>query len=116
MANDTVLYQGEDSNIIFDLSDDVFADLADVIIGVRIDKTVKRIYKKTEVDATKQVLAVDDEDNKCRILLRREDTLPWPKGLLIFEITLVYTDADFPAGRHDTEVVPVGNFGETLTR
>jgi len=116
MAQDVVLYQGEDSPIVFDLGTDVFADLTDVIIGVRIDKTLKKTYKKSESDAAKQVLEVEDEASKCCILLNRTDTLQWPKGLLVFEITLVYEDEDYPSGRHDTEVVPVGQFGETLTR
>lgn len=110
-----LMYKGEDTPIIINLGTDVFADLPEVIVGIVINKVLKKTWKKTETDPEIQVLPVVDEPNQCQVLVFRDDSNAWDAGLIVLEITLVFTDVNFPDGRHDMEVFNIGELVPSLT-
>lgn len=116
----TTLFRGEDSEIILDLGDTEFGDLADVIVGVRVNDTLVKTLKKTNAAGPTQVVSAD-LDTQCIVRLFRSETRSWaipnPPNVakLILEVTLVHTDAAFPQGRHETQVIYLCNFSPALT-
>jgi len=90
------LYTGEDITIVIDLVDDIFTDMADVIVGVLINDNLMVSFKKT----SGTVYAVTGDVNQCSVKLTRAITKTWEAGMLSMEITKVFTDSNYPSGKH----------------
>lgn len=90
------LYTGEDVTITIDLVDNTFAELGDVIVGVAINEVLKITFKKS----ASTVVAISGQPNKCAVKLTRAVTKNWVAGMLSMEITKVFTDGDYPSGKH----------------
>jgi hypothetical protein len=90
------LYTGEDITIVIDLVDDIFTDMADVIVGVLINENLMVSFKKT----SGTVYAVTGDANQCSVKLTRAITKTWEAGMLSMEITKVFTDSNYPSGKH----------------
>lgn len=94
MAN--VIYKGEDSTIVIDLDDVVFSSLLDVFVGVNIAGKLVKTYKKS----TDGVVPVVGDVNQCKFKIVRSDSQNWGSGMLALVVTLVFSDSDFPNGKH----------------
>lgn len=90
------LYTGEDITIVIDLVDDEFSLMADVIVGVLINEILVVSFKKT----AGTVYAVAGDVNQCSVRLTRAITKTWNPGTLAMEITKVFTDGNYPSGKH----------------
>jgi len=77
------LYTGEDITIVIDLVDDIFTDMV-----VSFKKTSGTVY------------AVTGDANQCSVKLTRAITKTWEAGMLSMEITKVFTDSNYPSGKH----------------
>lgn len=96
----------EDKPIVFTLKDAAgaaqnFADLDDVQVVLAINKVAVATYKASDEPAT--VVAISGEDDKCKILITKEQQTSWHTGLLEVQITTVITDSDFSGGRHTSQ-------------
>lgn len=100
MITEANVYTGEDSEIVINLVDVNFSALADVIVGVITNKVLRKTLKKTSVVAANQVVAHPTDTKKCIARIFRAETTLWAKGPFVLEVTLVYVDAGFPAGKH----------------
>ena len=90
------LYTGEDVTITIDLVDNKLSELSDIVVGVAINEVLKVTFKKT----SSTVFAVDGEPNQCYVKLTRAVTQNWVAGMLSMEITKVFSDSDYPSGKH----------------
>lgn len=90
------LYTGEDITVVIDLVDDEFNQLADVIVGVLINDNLMVSFKKT----SNTVYSVAGDVNQCAVRLTRAVTKTWEAGMLSMEITKVFTDSNYPSGKH----------------
>lgn len=106
------LYTGEDVTIVIDLVDDEFTLMADIIVGVIINDQLQVTFKKTAGN----VYAVDNDPNQCAIRLTRATTKTWLSGMLSMEITKVFTDADYPSGKHVIYKDNIVEFVNALTK
>lgn len=106
------LYTGEDVTIVIDLVDDVFSSMADVIVGVIINDQLQITFKKS----LNTVVAVDSDQNQCAVRLTRAVTKTWLSGMLSMEITKVFTDADYPSGKHVIYKDNIVEFVNALTK
>lgn len=109
------LYTGEDVEVIVDLIDKNFSDVSDVIVGVVLNKALKKTCKKTLTGAA-QVVADPSNAKRCIFRLFRSETKTWEAGMLSLEITVVVSDANFAAGKHSTFRENIVQFNNTLTK
>jgi hypothetical protein len=106
MAN--VIYKGEDSVIVIDLDTVVFSTLIDVFVGVNIGGKLVKTYKKS----TGGVVAVSGDVNQCKFKIVRSDSQTWGSGMLALVVTLVFSDSEFPDGKHvvfENNIVELSN-------
>lgn len=94
------IYTGEDIEVAIDLVDVNFADLTEVIVGVVIDKVLKKTMKKTNAPGPTQVLAHPTIPTMCLVRLFRTETQTWAPGILSMEVTLRFVDSAFAAGKN----------------
>lgn len=110
------IYTGEDIEIAIDLIDVAFADLTDVIVGVIVNKVLRKTAKKT-LTGNAQVVAHPTNPNMCIVRLFRSETKDWtPGGMLSMEVTLKSPDTAFAAGKHVTYQENIVLFQQTFTR
>lgn len=111
----TAIYTGEDGELVVDLIDVNFADVQDVIVGFVTNKLLQKTCKKTDNQAAHRVVAHPTDAKKCIARIFRSETKNWPKGQLVIEVTIVYTDANFPQGRHVSYKEYLCEFDHILT-
>jgi hypothetical protein len=109
------IYTGEDVEVVVDLIDKTFASVTDVIIGVVVNKALKKTCKKTSTGAT-AVVVDPTNPNRCIFRLFRSETKLWEAGMLSLEVTVVTADVNFPAGRHNSFRENIIEFKNTLTK
>jgi len=108
MITTDILYRGEDKTEIFILKDCsnnliVFEDLVDCEAIVVVNKVVQQKYSKEEKEGYLTLLPVEDEENKCKLILTSAMTSEFPKGLMEIMFTMSLVDADYPVlGRKET--------------
>jgi hypothetical protein len=116
MTPQVAIYTGEDSELVVDLIDDNFADVQDVIVGFVVGQTLRKTCKKTSNVPANAVVAYTGQPTKCIARLFRSETQGWAKGPLSVEVTVVYTDANFPQGRHISIKEYLCEFDNILTK
>jgi uncharacterized protein (DUF1919 family) len=106
------LYTGEDVTISIDLVNDNFTLLEDLIVGVIINDKLMVTFLKSD-----DSVFVDPDDNtKCFVKLTRAITKNWNSGMLSMEVTKVYTDEEYPAGKHIIYKDNIVQFQNALTK
>lgn len=104
----SAIYKGEDSVIVIDLDTVVFSTLADVFVGINIAGKLVKTYKKS----LGTVIAVSGNANQCKFKIVRSDSQTWGSGMLSLVVTLVFTDSEFPDGKHvvfESNIVELSN-------
>jgi hypothetical protein len=115
MTPQVAIYTGEDSELVVDLLDDNFADVQDVIVGFVVGQHLRKTCKKTSNQSSHAVVAFTGQPKKCIARLFRSETKNWTKGPMSVEVTVVYTDANFPQGRHIAYKEYLCEFDQLLT-
>lgn len=106
------LYTGEDITVVIDLVDDDFSLMADVIVGVIINNVLKVSFKKS----AGTVYEVSGFAKQCSIKITRSITKDWEAGMLAMEVTKVFTDTEYPSGKHVIYKDNIVQFSNALTK
>lgn len=109
-------YTGEDDVVVIDLKGYLFSDLQDMIVGIVVNKTLVKTCKKSSLVAATQIIEHPDDPTFCLFRIFRSETKLWSPGPMVLEVTFVYADAEFPAGRHSTGVAQAAIFKDAKTK
>lgn len=118
MSCEVAIYPGEDKEFIVDYSDvDVnFADLSDVVVGIVVADVLRKTCRKVSPATPGQAVVVNPDNAKQGIFrVMSSETVGWPKGAMMFEISTTFVDPDFSEGRRETNVFYAGEVGVLKT-
>lgn len=113
------LYKGEDLPIVLNLGETNFADLSEVIVGVKLEEQLVKTLRKTATGNNQ--IVVGDAPTKCVARLFRSETATWQipqppgKARIFLEVTLRFTDTLFPNGRNETHAFYLCDFEPAAT-
>jgi len=96
----TTLIKKGDKTVEFNIPETIglFADLINVRIYLSVNGIEVARYAK-EIEAAFQPCVEGSTATKAKILILKEDTINFPNGVLISEIEITVTDADYIDGR-----------------
>jgi hypothetical protein len=106
-----ILFTGEDKTLKLDLADADgnvlnYADLDDMKVIATINRIVVAKYSKEPLAGFDDI-TIGDNAHQAQILLTRQQTSTFSTGMLRLQIDMIITDADFNAGRLDSQEAEV---------
>lgn len=114
MAKSDFIYKGTDGEFEIDLGDLVFDDLADMLVGFKVNDQLLKLCRKTATGIN-TIEPVTGEPAKCVCRIFRDETAKWPAGILMMEITTIATSAGFPDGIHTLAEAEAATIKDFLT-